>query len=170
MIFEITSLILVAIFLIVTFPLYPIFTYSYIWNQSPPLFLILTLLGLSIGYYYYKKTRKPEENKARELNLISKRRTYVIYFELIVLFSFICYNILTNPTIQSQFSNITSSSNLRDFVMFSNNGISIFIGVISMIIVYLYFFTNLNKAKYFSDSSELQEKYAEVFWSLFIRV
>jgi hypothetical protein len=168
MVFEITSLILVTLFLIVTFPLYPIFTYSYIGNQSPPLFVILTLLGLLIGYYYYKKTRKPEENKARELNIISKRRRYIIYFELIVLSSFICYNIIRNPTTQSQFSNITSSSNLRDFVILSNNGISIFIGVISMIIVYLYFFTNLNKAKYFSESSELQEKYADVFWSLFI--
>jgi preprotein translocase subunit YajC len=135
-------------------------------NSQPIATLFLVVLFAIFYFKIYRPWQACDKN-AQRLNFVSKKLAYIIYIELLGLSSFIIVYLLIDQPAQSQFLNITSSSNLRDFILLSSNGISVFIGIISIIAVYFYFFTILKKTKYFSEISELQEKYTGFFWGTF---
>jgi hypothetical protein len=89
--------------------------------------------------------------------------------EFLILLYFIWINLTTNEAMQSQFLQFSSTSKFLDFMIENPaGGISVLVGTLSIITVYLYFFTILGKTKYFSELTEVQEKYAHCFWRLSI--
>jgi hypothetical protein len=157
-------LLLVSLLLIIPTPFFWGVFFDFSVRNPISLFVFLIILGiiyLSLNFYFNWKTY----SNAKKVNVFSRKVSYVIFIELVVLSAYFLVSILTIPSIQSQFFNMTSSTNLRDFVLYTNNGISVLIGIITIIIIFTYFFMVLNRTKYFSDVSDLQEKYSDIFWA-----
>lgn len=172
MVFDILPLILLPLSILLS-PIVPLFFNIYFASfgiDSPILLILILIIILSIFYYIYKPW-KACENTAQKVNYFSLWLNRILLLELFALSGFTIFNLITNQSMRSQFLNVTSSSYLRDFITGNLTGaITFLIGIISIIAVYLYFFTVLGKTTYFSELSEVQVKYTEVFWrlSLFI--
>jgi len=131
-----------------------------------PLSIFLLILSIIIIFVVFRSWEACK-NTAEQVNFWSIVQSLFILLELIGLSLYAIFKFITNLSMQSQFLNITSSSNLKEFITTNpTGGISILVGIISIITVYLYFFTVLSKTKYFSEISEVQEKYNAIFWQL----
>jgi hypothetical protein len=132
-------------------------------------FFIIVLLFALFLYIYWRWKRC--QNAAQKVNFFSGWLSLILLLELIGLSFFILFNIIFNQSIQSQFQNFTSTSYIKNVIIGNPTaGISILIGIISITTLYLYFFSVLGKTKYFSERSEIQEKYSEPFWRIFVFV
>jgi len=60
--------------------------------------------------------------------------------------------------------NITDSIVTRSSIVSSEN-ITAIIGIVSVLIIFLYFFSTFGKTKYFAEGSEIQKKYASIFFT-----
>jgi hypothetical protein len=123
---------------------------------------LILLLGIYTIYKWFAC-----KNTAEKIRLFSLIQSIFIILELIGLSTFIVFNLLDASLPNgSNYTNITSSSNFKDFILTDPTvGISVLIGSISIIIIYLYFFNVLRQTKYFSENSEVQKKYSSIFWS-----
>ena len=129
-------------------------------------FLIVPILVIFVIFLSHR-TFSVSRNTAEQVNFWSGVQSKVIFLELIGLSLFAAYTFVHNSSIQLQLLNMTSTSNLKEVVSANPTGsISVLIGIVSIITVYLYLFSILNKAKYFSEISETQDKYISVFWIL----
>jgi hypothetical protein len=158
----VSLILLIVIFFLNPFLIPPLFLVNTI--LYPILFLIIIPLNVVI---YIFGSWKACKNTAEQVNFLSGAQAIVIFIECMGLIVFTVYKLLTDILMQSEFLNFTSSSNLKNFITTNpTQGFSVLVGIFSIIIVYLYFFTVLRKTKYFSENSEVQEKYGSIFWSL----
>jgi hypothetical protein len=155
---------IISFFSILMFFLFPVFLIYILFTfWGVPLFIIILIL--SIIFFQIIIMWKACENTAEQVNFLSGSQSLIIFLELIGLTLVTFFNIIFSPTMQSQFLNLTSSLKIKDFIITDpTGGISVLIGIISIITVYLYFFTVFGKSKYFSERSQLQEKYFDIFW------
>jgi hypothetical protein len=107
------------------------------------------------------------KNHAEKVNYLSGAQSIVITIEFFILVIIAFIELLINSPMRLQFFNYTSSTTVYNFILTNPpSGISVIVGVISIVIIYLYFFTVLQNTKYFSKRSEIQEKYGSIFWTL----
>jgi len=120
----------------------------------PPLILLITILSWNSC-----------KNSAEQVIFYARGQTVILVIELILLLGFSVLYIIYNSSAQSQFLNITQSSSIKEFVLINpSTGISVLIGILTIFGVYLYFFNVFGKTPYFSERSQIQETYSEIFW------
>ena len=135
------------------------------------------------------KNRYPEP--AQQLTKWAEILSGIIFIEFVAILGFFI-NVFNDhlPSIESIF-NFTYILNLKNFV-FLPNGVSYnsnissglnaslsvtnnsnlsfenlsgIISIITIFIIYLYFYSVFSNTKYFAEGSEIQEKYAAIFWA-----
>jgi len=132
------------------------------WRQ------IAAFIGLVCFFYLTIRSWLECQYSAEKLKFFSKHQSRLILIELglISIISLILLFIDNSP-IRSPILNITSSTNYSNVLTSNQLGnIPVFIGIITIVTIYLYFFSLLGKTKYFSERTEEQEKYSSIFFSL----
>ncbi len=147
---------------------------TWFWLVQFNKFLLLCciIFGLfCIVYFIHQKwvSLIPEQ----KVKSWAKYLSAFLFFEFCLFLSAISWYIVSKSADITPFYNTTSLLNLKDFIFSSPgpNGATIsfenlsgLISVVSILIIFLYFFHVFSNTKFFAERTAIQEKYAAVFW------
>jgi len=127
---------------------------------------------------------------SQQLVIWIKVLAVILFVEFMGIFVYFMYIFEKNLLVIQSLINITYIQNLKSFIFSSNpvNTTSIYaglnsslpvtnysnisfenlsgiIGIVTVFIIYLYFYSVFSNTKYFAKGSEVQEKYADIFWT-----
>ncbi len=149
------------------------FLYSFFSLTIITLQIILVISVICLIIYFLVKKWK-SFHPAKKVKIVAEIQSIIIFFELVVA-GILLLSIFNEklPLIKPIFR-MTYIQNLTTFVFSSStaNGSTIslenlsgILGIASVVIVYFYFFYVFSRTGYFTERTEIQEKYAAIFWS-----
>jgi len=138
------------------------------------------------GISNYLNRHYPEP--AQQLNKYVKLHFFILFFEMAGILAYLSFNI--SQPIMMPLLNFTYTYSLQKSIfpsfgpinlapistnitgpilnggtVSSSDNITAIIGIISVFIIFLYFFSVFGKTKYFAEGSEIQKKYASIFFT-----
>jgi|SRR5208283_657393 len=138
------------------------------------------------GISNYLNRHYPEP--AQQLNKYVKLHFFILFFEMAGILVYLSFNI--SQPIMMPLLNFTYTYSLQKSIfpsfgpinlapistnitgpilnggtVSSSDNITAIIGIISVFIIFLYFFSVFGKTKYFAEGSEIQKKYASIFFT-----